>query len=179
MSASGSAAMIGPAYCQLMARYNTWQNRSLYRAAAELSEAEREADRGAFWRSIRGTLSHLMWGDLTWLSRFDGGDGAEGAGRDSAIVYNWAALTADRPALDSRILAWTEALVDGDLAGDLIWYSGFLKREVALSKTACIVQFFNHQTHHRGQVHAMLTAAGTKPDDTDIQFMPEDLPPWP
>jgi uncharacterized damage-inducible protein DinB len=55
--------MITPAYCQTMARYNAWQNHSLYTAAEGLTEAERELDRGAFFGSIRATLSHLMWGE--------------------------------------------------------------------------------------------------------------------
>ena len=57
--------------------------------------------------------------------------------------------------------------------GDLEWYSGTLKRGMTSPRGVCIMQVFNHQTHHRGQVHAMLTAAGAKPDDTDIPFMPE------
>ena len=64
--------MISPAWCVLMARYNIWQNRSIYGAADGLDEAAREADRGAFFGSIRGTLSHLLWGDLAWMSRFEG-----------------------------------------------------------------------------------------------------------
>ncbi|MEL7378930.1 MAG: DinB family protein [Pseudomonadota bacterium] len=174
-----SAPLIGPEYCRLMARYNTWQNRSLYTAAAGLSEADRQADRGAFWHSMQGTLSHLMWGDLTWLSRFDGGPGAQGSGKASDRAYDWAALMAERPDLDARIMAWAEAVPGEDLTGDLTWYSGFLGRDVSKPKGLCVIQFFNHQTHHRGQVHAMLTAAGARPDDTDLPFMPEDLPPWP
>lgn len=170
--------MITPEYVRTMARYNAWQNHSLYTAAAGLDDAARAQDRGAFWGSITGTLSHLMWGDLVWIQRFDGGDGPKGAGKDSPTVYGWPDLWRDRPQLDARISGWAWSLAEGDLDGDLHWYSGFLKRDMAKSKALCVMQFFNHQTHHRGQVHAMLTAAGAKPEDTDLPFMPDEVPEW-
>ena len=63
--------MISPAYVRLMAEYNAEMNRRLYGAAARLTDAERKADRGAFWKSIHGTLTHILWGDTQWMSRFD------------------------------------------------------------------------------------------------------------
>ena len=62
--------MITPAYVQTMAAYNAEMNRRVYGAALRLPDAERRADRGAFWRSIHGTLCHLYWGDRVWLARF-------------------------------------------------------------------------------------------------------------
>src|SRR3954469_7307811 len=59
--------MITPAYVRLMAQYNAEMNRRLYDAAAQLTDAERKADRGAFWKSIHGTLTHLLWGDTQWM----------------------------------------------------------------------------------------------------------------
>ena len=61
--------MISPAYVQRMARYNQWQNENQYGAADRLPELERTRQTGAFWRSIHGTLSHLMWGDQIWMRR--------------------------------------------------------------------------------------------------------------
>ena len=61
--------MITPAYVQTMAVYNAEMNRRVYGAALRLSDEERRADRGAFWRSIHGTLCHLYWGDRVWLVR--------------------------------------------------------------------------------------------------------------
>lgn len=164
-----------------MARYNAWQNLSIYGAARELSEEARQQDRGAFFGSIQGTLCHLAWGDLMWMSRFDGGEGARMAtlGPETATAYSWDELLVLRPKLDARIAAWAWSTTDEDLSGDLTWYSGALKREMSKPKALCVVQLFNHQTHHRGQVHAMLTAAGARPDDTDIPFMPEEVAEWP
>ena len=70
-------------------------------------------------------------------------------------------------------LAWGEGLSQEDVDGDLEWYSGTFKRGMTSPRGICIMQVFNHQTHHRGQVHAMLTAAGASPEDTDIPFMPD------
>ena len=64
--------MITPSYVRTMARYNSEMNRRVYAAAADLSDEQRKADRGLFWKSLHGTLNHLMWGDRQWMSRFDG-----------------------------------------------------------------------------------------------------------
>jgi len=60
--------MITPDYVRMMAAYNAEMNRRLYDAAANLTDAERKADRGAFWKSIHGTLVHLYWGNRTCRS---------------------------------------------------------------------------------------------------------------
>jgi len=60
----------------------------------------------------------------------------------------------------------------------LSWYSGAIQAEVRRPRWVLAIQLFNHGTHHRGQVHAMLTAAGAKPDDTDVPFLDSELYPW-
>lgn len=167
--------MISPDHVQLMAKYNAWQNDSLFGAAASLSDAERKLDRGAFFASIHGTLNHLLWGDQTWMSRFDGTSppGVKG-GQASADYYeHWDDLLRERQAFDSVILGWAERVSQSWLDEDLKWYSGAAGRELAKPKWLLVTHFFNHQTHHRGQVHAMLTRVGAKPEDTDIIVMPE------
>jgi uncharacterized damage-inducible protein DinB len=170
--------MITPAYCQTMARYNAWQNHSLYMAANGLDEAACEADRGAFWGGIRTTLAHLMWADMLWIARLDGGEGPSVGVGEAAGAYDWVTLWQARPKLDARIAAWAWMVLPEDLEGDLTWYSGFLGHDMTRPRGLCVMQLFNHQTHHRGQVHAMLTAAGARPDDTDLQLLPEDVPEW-
>ncbi len=170
--------MITPEYCQTMARYNAWQNHSLYHAAATLDDAAREAERGAFWGSIRKTLAHLLWGDQIWIARFDGGEAPALGAMEAFEAYDWATLWAERPKHDARIAGWAWMVVPAELEGDLTWYSGFFGHDMTRSKALCVVQLFNHQTHHRGQVHAMLTAAGAKPDDTDMQLLPDEVPEW-
>ena len=170
--------MITPSYCQMMSRYNAWQNQSLFQAAAGLSDPERKADRGAFFGGIRATLSHLMWADLIWIARFEGGEGPGGTITTSPKRYDWPTLWAERPKLDARIAAWSWMVTQDELDGEIRWHSFALGHELAKPAAVCVAHLFNHQTHHRGQVHAMLTAAGARPDDTDIPFMPDEVPEW-
>ena len=166
--------MISASHARLMARYNQWQNRSLYGAAATLSEADRTADRGAFFRSIHGTLGHILWADRVWMSRFDGWSRPDTPQSQSgAMIADFATLRQARESDDARIIAWADGLADGDVRGPLTFYSGAYKSDVSMPYWMCITHFFNHQTHHRGQVHALLTAAGAKPEDTDLFLMPE------
>jgi uncharacterized damage-inducible protein DinB len=170
--------MITPEFCQTMARYNAWQNQQMFLAADTLPEAAREADRGAFFGSIRRTLSHVMWGDLMWIARFDGGDGPGGDIKGSVDRFDWPTLMAERPKLDARIAGWSWMVTQADLAGVLHWHSFALGRDMSKPYALCVMHLFNHQTHHRGQVHAMLTAAGVRTGDTDLAFMPDDIAEW-
>lgn len=167
--------MIDPEYCRVLASYNRWQNASLFSAADGLSDAERRRDRGAFFASVHGTLSHLLWADTMWMSRIDGWDAPKvGLSESAGWVADWDELSRRRMRADERIFAWGDGLDEGALEGELSWYSGVLDRRVSRPLAFCIAHFFNHQTHHRGQVHAMLTAAGARPGDTDLLLMPRD-----
>lgn len=168
--------MITPEYCQTMARYNAWQNAGLRKMISEMDQEDLYADRGAFFGSIMGTLNHLLWGDALWISRFDGGDGPAVPANDHLeITPTPAVWAAERFRMDARITLWAKSVYAVDLVGDMTWFSGVAGREITKPMALCVMQLFNHQTHHRGQVHAMLTAAGQKPNDTDIPFMPEDM----
>jgi uncharacterized damage-inducible protein DinB len=165
--------MMDPVYVRTLARYNLWQNESLYGAAETLDEEARRRDRGAFFKSIHATLNHLLWADMMWMSRLSDMPKPEASlALSPTIREDWGVLKRDRAATDQHLIAWA-AQVDADwLKGDLAWYSGAVKRDVVSPRWLVIAHMFNHQTHHRGQVHAMLTAAGAKPDDTDIFLMP-------
>lgn len=165
--------MITPSYIQRMARYNLWQNENLYGASDTLDDAGRRLDRGSFFGSIHATLSHILWADEIWMSRLSDWDAPDGISREDPLYNDWEALKARRIAADQKFIRWGETLSQTEIDGDLEWYSGALKRGMTSPRAVCIMQVFNHQTHHRGQVHAMLTAAGVKPDDTDIPFMPD------
>lgn len=165
------APMIGPAYARAMAAYNAAMNRRLYASANRLPEAERVRPRGAYWGSIHGTLCHLLWGDRMWMSRFDPDrwERPEVGLRDSAaLVADWAELARAREAADAGMLAWSEGLDEAWLGGELAWYSGAAGREFRTPRALLVMHLFNHGTHHRGQVHAMLTAAGETTGDTDL-----------
>jgi len=160
---------IRPAYVRTMAAYNAEMNRRLYAAAARLSDAERRRERGAFWGSLHGTFCHLLWGDRMWMSRFDGwAKPTLGIKESGGLIAGFDELMRERFAADERISAWA-ARVGGDwLAGELEWFSGALGRVVQKPKALLVVHFFNHQTHHRGQAHALITAAGERTEDTDL-----------
>ena len=168
--------MIGAAHASTMARYNTWQNGSLSSAAEAIGETERRHDRGAFFGSIHATLSHLIWADHMWMSRFDRWDKpAVGIAESVAWVDDWAELKSKRRITDARIVRWAEHLADRDLEDDVTWWSGAADREIRKPRWLLVTHMFNHQSHNRGQVHAMLTAAGASPEATDL-FLMADAP---
>ncbi|KMK67546.1 hypothetical protein IMCC21224_112417 [Puniceibacterium sp. IMCC21224] len=166
--------MIGPEYCDAMARYNAWQNWQMADAFAGLDVAEFEADRQGFFGSIQATANHLLWADLMWMSRFEDGDApTDGIGGSVRMTQNLAEWRSERLRLDARILGWSGRVGTGELAGPLTWVSGLVGREVTRDFAPCVVHMFNHQTHHRGQIHAMLTQAGAVAPVTDFAFMPD------
>ncbi|WP_231119090.1 DinB family protein [Rhodovulum sp. MB263] len=167
-------AMVTAGWCRLMARYNRWQNRAMMEAVAGLDAAERMAARGAHWGSIQGTMAHLLWADHVWMSRLDGWEAPHVRLEDSAgFVADWSEYRSKRQITDARISRWAQGLSEPGLAGDLAWYSGAAGREMVVPRAICIVHMFNHQTHHRGQIHAMLTAAGVLTAPTDLFLMPD------
>lgn len=169
--------MITPEYVRVMSRYNLWQNNQLYGILKQMPEAELELDRGAFFGSIKGTLNHLLWGDLLWLSRFAGGDvpKIEDASQFADLYQSIPIWSSERFRCDTRIIAWAKDLKQVNLTGNISFKTISMGGEVNMSLALCIAGFFNHQTHHRGQVHAMLTAAGQNAPVSDLIFMPEDL----
>ena len=164
--------MITSDYVRTMAGYNRWQNESIYSAAATLTDAQRKEQRGAFFGSIHGTLSHLLWADQIWMSRFAGTPRPKAAGipESPAMVEHWDGLKHERTAFDQVIIDWAEHLDPKWLEGDLTWFSGAAGREVTKPKGLLVAHLFNHQTHHRGQVHCMLTQCGVKPGATDLSL---------
>lgn len=164
--------MITPAYVRTMAAYNAEMNRRLYAAAARLPDDERRADRGAFWGSLHGTLCHLLWGDCMWMSRFSGWPKPEARLKESAgMIKDFSDLRAAREKADEGITAWAGEVDEAWLAADLTWFSGGAGREVTKPRALLVAHMFNHQTHHRGQAHALLTRAGEKTGDTDLSII--------
>ncbi|MCI5040417.1 MAG: DinB family protein [Donghicola eburneus] len=169
--------MLTKEYCITMARYNAWQNRGLRKILQEMPRAELTKDRGAFFGSIFATVNHLLWADTMWMSRFEGKPSPGGTTEESKTFQPTAAAwSGERFRMDGHILIWAEKVRALDLVSDLSWHSGLLGREVSKNMGDCVMHFFNHQTHHRGQVHAMLTQIGITPEPTDLFLMPESGP---
>ena len=107
--------MITPAYIRTMAEYNAEMNRRLFGAAARVTDAERREPRGAFWGSIHGTLTHILWGDQQWMSRFDGWERPTTPIKQSAgMIADFAELRAEREKADATISRWANKVDDAD-----------------------------------------------------------------
>jgi uncharacterized damage-inducible protein DinB len=164
--------MITPSYVRTMAAYNGEMNRRLYAAAARIPDPARRADRGAFWGSLHGTLTHLIWGDHMWMSRFDGWERPAVPIKESAtMIADFAALAEERARIDAGIEDWAGRVDQAWLDQDLVWFSGAAQREMRAPRTFLVTHFFNHQTHHRGQAHALITACGEATEDTDLMLV--------
>lgn len=165
--------MVTPEFAKTMARYNRWQNRSLVQAADGLSDQERWRDAGAFFKSIAETLNHILWDDRVWLARLQMDDvaAAQIAARHpyTDTPSDWSDYKEQRSKLDDEIVAWADGLTENDLASSIPWIRGSDRVETNFGFN--LVHMINHQTHHRGQVHALLTQAGAEPEPTDLQML--------
>jgi len=137
------------------AGYNRWANSRLYEFASHLSPDQYKADRGAFFRSVHGTLNHLLVADRVWMRRFTG-TGDAPSRLDTILFDDFAALSAARETEDERIVDYVESLDDATLARDLR-HTNMSGDVFSQPLDELLDHFFNHQTHHRGQAHAVLT----------------------
>jgi uncharacterized damage-inducible protein DinB len=140
----------------MMANYNAFANHRLFEAAATLSEVDYRADQGAFFKSVEGTLNHLLVADRIWMKRFTGA-GAAPDRLDAILFRDFAALRAAREAEDSRIRVYVDALTGDEILRKITYRSITSAKLIEQPMWQALAHFFNHQTHHRGQVHALLT----------------------
>lgn len=168
--------MIEAGYVRTMARYNAWQNRQLTEMLGQMEDTDLRKDRGAFFGSIFATLNHLLWADALWTNRFNSRVPGPTKGVEHHLTYTptFAVWSAERFRLDGAIRMWADTTRSLDLQSKLSWYSNSLQREFKQPIGLCVMHMFGHQTHHRGQVHAMMTAAGLTAPVSDLVFMPED-----
>jgi uncharacterized damage-inducible protein DinB len=152
-----------------MARYNRWANQRLYAACAELPGEEYHKPRRAFFGSIHGTLNHLLVGDRIWLARIEG-EPYPDLRLDDQPYGSLGTLEEARAAADERMVE----LVDGYHEDDLprpMRYRLLTRPEPAETPLhLCWLNLFNHQTHHRGQVHDQLTQTAVPPPPLDLIF---------
>jgi uncharacterized damage-inducible protein DinB len=164
--------MIDPSYCQVMAQYNHWMNQKLYAICTEIPDAERKQDRGAFFKSVHGTLNHLLYGDRVWMGRFtEKPFSSPGMGRD--LHSDFEQLRQEREQVDQEILAWAKGLSAEWLAQPFSYTSGIDRKTRTLPTWVLVTHLFNHQTHHRGQLTTLLSQMGHDPGVTDLPWMPE------
>ena len=142
----------------MFAAYNRWANERLYVAAATLPEADYRANRGAFFGSLHGTLNHLLVGDRIWMRRFTG-EGPVQMQLDEILFDNLGSLAVERRDEDERIIAYIAGLGERELAGSLTYRTIVNPTDITQPLARALAHFFNHQTHHRGQAHALITMA--------------------
>ncbi len=164
--------------CEIFARYNAAMNKSIYTCAAQLDAAALELDRGAFFGSILGTLNHIMVADINWLKRFAAhparfvalksiGEFPTPKALDEMLYPALAPLLYQRRVLDNMISAWALELKDEVLASTLNYTN--LRGEVVNKNLGfLLLHFFNHQTHHRGQITTLLSQLGLDVGVTDL-----------
>ncbi len=157
------------AHFRMFAAYNGWANRLLYQAAERLSDEQFRADRGAFFKSVHGTLSHLLVTDRIWLQRFSG-QGVAGSGLDAMPYGLLSDLRQARETEDGRITAYVAGLTAADL-DRTISYTRVSSREAIVQPLGpALAHFFNHQTHHRGQAHCLMTGLVGEAPALDLLF---------
>jgi uncharacterized damage-inducible protein DinB len=168
--------MIDVAYCKHFARYSRWQNRSIYAAAAKLPDDIRKRNMGAFFKSIHATLNHLMVADRLWLDRFEGLPTVGISSLDQELYSNFEELTKQRENFDDRLDRFVSSLTPDRIASEISYrrLSGD-KGEVTSRLEHCLIHYFNHGTHHRGQVTTLLMQCGVDPGVTDLMWLPKDF----
>ncbi len=142
---------------RMFAAYNAWANRRLYDAAAALDDAEYRAERGAFFGSLHGTLNHILVGDRIWMRRFTG-EGPTYTDLDHRPCADLPTLRREREAEDKRITAYIDGLDDARLSGTIAYRTVVRPVDITQKLMPALAHFFNHQTHHRGQAHGLVTA---------------------
>jgi len=154
----------------MMARYNAWANARLYRMAGTLPEEAYRRDVGAYFKSLHRTLNHLLTADRIWMRRLTG-SGVQPQSLAEIVVEDFPSLELARMAEDARIIAFIDSLSEEDLERTLS-YSTLNGLPQQHPTGQILAHVFNHQTHHRGQAHAILTSVGiVEPDPLDLLVM--------
>jgi uncharacterized damage-inducible protein DinB len=167
--------MTSPEWLGALARYNRWMNDRLYALSAALSDETRKRDCGAFFKSIHGTLNHLLLADRVWLARFMGvpaPDGFMGPGirsLDQELYADFTDLRRERALTDEQLSTWVSSLTPEQLAAPLVFMRRGQRMESPLWWS--VAHLFNHQTHHRGQITTLLMQQGCDPGVTDLLAM--------
>jgi len=154
-----------------MARYNRWMNDTLYACCARLTDAQRKEDAGAFFKSMHGTLNHLLLADRVWMGRFTG-QPFHVPSLAHELYADFAELRSERAKTDDAIDAWVASLDDAKLDGEIAYMSIVNPARRRYPMRLVVAHFFNHQAHHRGQLTTLLAQRGIDPGVTDLIGLP-------
>jgi len=154
---------------EMFSAYNRWANDRVYAAVAELSDSEFNRNVGAAFGSAMATLNHVLAGDRIWQKRFTG-QGEAPAKLDAILHRDLHGLRQARIAEDARIVNWVCRLTKEDLKGTFTYTAILDNRSITQRLSPALAHFFNHQTHHRGQVHTILTMLGQPSTPLDLIY---------
>jgi uncharacterized damage-inducible protein DinB len=154
-----------------MAAYNRWMNERLYRVCSEMTDAERKHDRRAFFRSLHGTLNHLLVGDKIWMARFTK-TSVSVSSLDQELFSDFQELRNARAETDSEIERWAARITEEELGGILEYTSMVNPEPRRYPLWLAVTHFFNHQTHHRGQLTTLLSQFSKDYGVTDLIWLP-------
>jgi uncharacterized damage-inducible protein DinB len=155
-----------------MAYNNAWANHRLLTACAQLSQPEFVAPRTGFFPSLRATLNHILIVDRYYVDAMEGGTLGPAAFADPEPCATAAALIEAQPDVDRRLLALAERLEDVGLTSTVLLNRGSRVQSERLDRV--LLHLFQHQTHHRGQAHAMLSGTSAPPPQLDEFFLADD-----
>jgi uncharacterized damage-inducible protein DinB len=156
-----------------MAAYNRWANARLYEAAGKLSQAELDAPRSGFFPSLMKTLNHILVGDTVWMGRLEGTGHPGVTSLDQVLHPEFVALQAARSAMDARIAVFVGDVSEQHL-GEALVYRNMAGEPMETRIDQVLAHVFNHQTHHRGQAHAMLSSTEVAPPPLDLIYYLRD-----
>lgn len=156
---------------EALARYNHWMNERLLEVCAALPDEQRKRDVSAPFRSIHGTWNHILLADKVWLGRFTGSP-VRFASLAEELYSDFDELRLERAQTDAEIEAWVASLTGESLAAPFTYVSMINPRPFTMPLYLCATHFFNHQTHHRGQLTTLLEQLGVDFGVTDLIAMP-------
>lgn len=163
-----------PDLAKNLATYNLWMNQRIYDAAEKLSDDRRRKDCGAFFKSIHGTLNHILLADKVWLGRLTG-DTFSAKSLDQELYHDFSDLKSERSITDQALIDYVSGLSEQTIAGKLCYTSMVNPEPREYDMSIVLAHVFNHQTHHRGQLTTILSQMGVDIGVTDLIFMPRGV----
>lgn len=165
--------MLVKTYFAEMAHYNAWANRRLFDMATKVSHEAYSRDVGAYFKSLHGTLNHLLTTDRIWFRRLTG-VGDHPATLDAILCDTLIDLASARGREDRRIIEFVDGLSDEQL-WDYLTYHTLNGTQQRQRRVDILAHLFNHQTHHRGQAHGILSILGANPLPLDLLIMQREI----
>jgi len=171
-------------HLHLLATYNQWINERIYRSAAKLNSGALTENLGAFFHSVLGTLNHIVVADIIWLKRFaqhpygflalkEVPDLPTPRRLDSILFTDFSALRTARQRLDATIITFIDEL-SNDIIESPLAYKNTKGQNFTIQMEHLLLHFFNHQTHHRGQVTTLLSQLNADLESTDLlELLPQ------